>query len=70
MTQMSANYKIRDVEALWPKINTTYKFDSTENRSVPCSALDDGAEYSMQFKMSEAQAKALYKEMSLSLIHI
>jgi hypothetical protein len=64
MTQMSANYKIRDVEALWPKINTTYKFDSTENRSVPCSALDDGAEYSMQFKMNEAQAKALYKEMS------
>lgn len=61
---MADSYKILQVEALWPKVNTTYKFDVSENRSVPCSALDDGAEYSLQFKMDEARAKALYKEMS------
>ena len=61
---MTENYKIKNVEALWPRINTTYKFDVSENKSVPCSALDDGAEYSLQFKMKEDTAKSLYKEMS------
>ena len=28
-------YIIKNVEALWPKINTTYHFDSNEGRSVP-----------------------------------
>ena len=65
---MTENYKIQNVEALWPKINTTYRFDRDENRSVPCSALDDGSEYSMQFKMNEEKAKALYKEMAKSYI--
>ena len=61
---MSESYKIENVEALWPKINTTYRFDSTENRSVPCSALDDNSEYSLQFKMDEATAQSLYKKMN------
>ena len=38
------NYNINDVEALWPKINRTYKFDSAEQRSIPCNATDAGAE--------------------------
>ena len=29
MAEMSANFKVKNVEALWPKINTTYRFDST-----------------------------------------
>ncbi len=63
MAEMSANFNVKKIEALWRKINTTYRFDSAENRSVTCSAFDDGAEYSMQFKMTESQAKELYKEM-------
>ena len=27
---------IETVEALYPRINQTYRFDNTENRSVPC----------------------------------
>ena len=34
MAEMSANFKVKNVEALWPKINTTYRFDNAENRSV------------------------------------
>ena len=58
------NYKIAGVEALYPRINKTYKFDSSENRSVPCDALDDGAAYEMSFKMDEGQAKALMSAMA------
>ena len=57
------NHNIDTVEALWPRINQTYRFDSTERRSVPCDALADGAEYALRFRMDDAQAKALYKKM-------
>ena len=59
----TTGYTINNVEALWPRLNQTYRFDSAENRSVPCGALDDGASYEIQFRMEEEQAKALYKEM-------
>tara|TARA_R100000234_G_C4984447_1_gene172553 strand:- start:530 stop:1222 length:693 start_codon:yes stop_codon:yes gene_type:complete len=55
---------INDVEVLYPRINQTYRFDNTENRSVPCDPLDDGASYEMSFRMNTDQAKALYKAMS------
>ena len=57
-------YIIENVEALWPKINTTYHFDSKVGRSVECEALADGAEYSIQFRMDNDTAKALYIEMA------
>ena len=57
-------YIIKNVEALWPKINTTYRFDNVASRSVTCEATADGAEYSIQFRMDNATAKALYLAMS------
>ena len=57
-------YIIENVEALWPKINTTYHFDSKAGRSVTCDALADGAEYSIQFRMDNDTAKALYIAMA------
>ena len=57
-------YIIENVEALWPKINTTYRFDNVASRSVTCEATADGAEYSIQFRMDNATAKALYLAMS------
>ena len=36
---------IKNVEVMYPRINQTYRFDTTENRSVPCDPLDDGAAY-------------------------
>ena len=65
MDEMS-DYTITNVEALWPRINKPYKFDNTERRSVPCDPFDDGAEYTMQFRMSSAQAKELFKQMVTS----
>ena len=60
------NHNINNVEAMWPRINRTYKFDNTEKRSVPCDATDDGASYTLQFRMNEAQAKDLYKHMKIA----
>tara|TARA_R100000149_G_C5875471_1_gene139264 strand:+ start:1527 stop:2267 length:741 start_codon:yes stop_codon:yes gene_type:complete len=60
-------YQMTNVEALYPKLDTTYKFDNRANGgkggSVRCDALDDGAEYSLSFLMTEAEAKELYKAM-------
>ena len=58
-----ANYIIPSAEALYPKIDQTYKFDQTANRSVPCDPFDDGAAYELNFKLSESDAKKLYKAM-------
>jgi hypothetical protein len=58
------NHLIKDVEVLYPRINKTYRFDSAENRSVPCDPFDEGAAYSMQFRMDEAKAKDLMSAMA------
>ena len=62
---INMNHNINNVEVLWPRINQTYKFDSSPKvkKSVPCDAFDEGATYSLQFKMNEQQAKELYKHM-------
>jgi hypothetical protein len=56
-------YVIEGVEALYPRINKTYRFDSGENRSVPCEPLEDGARYEIKFRMSKEAAKALWHQM-------
>lgn len=67
MAEDFMHYQMTNVEALYPKLDTTYKFDNRANGgrggSVKCDALDDGAEYSMSFLMTEAEAKELYKAM-------
>ena len=57
---------IENVTAQYPRINQTYRFDNTENRSVPCDPLDDGAAYELQFLMDKEQAKTLYKAMAIA----
>ena len=51
---------INGVTARYPRLNTTYKFDSVEQRSVKCDPLDDGAAYEMQFVMDSDTAKTLH----------
>lgn len=63
MANTNSSYIIENVEALWPRINKPYRFDNAENRTVPCSAFDDGAKYEIKFRMTKDQAKALYLEM-------
>jgi len=59
-------YIIKNVEALWPKINTTYHFDNNEGRSVTCEPTAPNAEFSIQFRMDNDTAKALFTAMSRS----
>lgn len=54
---------INNVEALWPRINTTYKFDSQESKSVRCDPKDPAAAYEMSFRMTAADAKELWGKM-------
>ena len=60
---MSEQYLIKKTTALYPRIDKTYRYDNEQQRSVPCGALDDGAEYSLSFIMDEATAKALWTYM-------
>lgn len=57
-------YTLKNVTALYPRINRPYRYDAGERRSVPCDALDDGADYSMKFKMDKKTAKGLLDWMS------
>ena len=63
-------YTIENVEALYPKLDTTYKFDQMANNgkgaSVKCDALDDNAAYEMSFVMDATKAKALHKAMAVA----
>lgn len=54
---------VNNVEALWPRINRTYKFDSMERKSVPCDAKDPAASYELSFKLDATQAKDLWNAM-------
>ena len=67
---MADAYFIKDVEALFPKINQTYRFDSNANegkgKSVPCAPLEAGSSYELSFKITKEKAQALYKDMVLA----
>jgi hypothetical protein len=56
-------HKIENVEALWPRINRTYKFDSIEKKSMPCDPHDPMAAYEVAFRLSPNQAKELWGKM-------
>jgi len=55
---------INDVTAMYPRINQTYRFDTSENKSVPCDPKADGSSYELSFCMNKDQAKVLFKAMS------
>jgi len=50
-----------DVTVRYPRINRTYRFDSVENKTVPCDALEDGAAYELSFELDKAGAIELHK---------
>ena len=54
-------HMITEVTARYPRLNSTYKFDTYENKSVKCDAFDDGAAYEMSFVMSDEKAKELHR---------
>ena len=50
-----------DVIVRYPRINRTYRFDSVENKTVPCQPTDDGAAYELSFELDKAGAIELHK---------
>tara|TARA_R110000803_G_scaffold7607_8_gene24527 strand:+ start:2062 stop:2823 length:762 start_codon:yes stop_codon:yes gene_type:complete len=63
MTAVKETYTVINAVALYPRINQTYRFDTTEGRSVPCGPTEEGAVYDLSFKMDKEQAKNLYRVM-------
>ena len=59
----TVQFMVSQVEALWPRLDKTYRFDSKEKRSVPCDVFDDGAKYEVSFRMTSDQAKKLFSQM-------
>jgi hypothetical protein len=57
-------YTIKNVEALWPRINRPYKFDTVERKSMPCDPKDPAGTYELMFRMTSGQAKELFAEMT------
>ena len=53
-------HMLTGVTARYPRLNSTYKFDTYENKSVKCDAFDDGAAYEMSFVMSDETSKELH----------
>ena len=60
---MAISYIIEGVEALWPKIDRTYAFNSKVRRSEPCDARDQNAAYSVAFRMDGPTAQSLFRVM-------
>ncbi len=60
---MAEPYVIKNVEALWPKLDRTYAFDQKVNKSMPCDPMAPNAEYSIELKMDSETAKGLYIAM-------
>ena len=63
---MAEAYIIQGIEALWPKVDRTYSFNSKIKRSEPCDPRDQNAAYSIAFRMDGPIAKALFKAMRVA----
>ena len=57
------DFRLTNVEALWPKLDKAYKFDAAQNRSVPCDATDPDGSYELHIVVTEDQAKELAGKM-------
>jgi len=53
----------RDVTLQYPKLNSTYRFNTSQQRSEPCAATASNAAWSVAFDMPKEQAKPLYEEL-------
>jgi len=57
---------ITGVEAHYPRLNQTYRFDRSvppKGKTVPCGPTEENAKYETKFRMDDAQAKELYAAM-------
>ena len=58
------SYLIKKVSILYPRLDKPYRFDNTENKSIPCGPLENNAKYETSFVMDSDTAKALMGKMA------
>ena len=54
---------IRDVEYKYPRLNATYRFNTSQKKSEECAPSASGAAYSIAWEMSADAAKALHADL-------
>ena len=57
------DYRLENVEALWPRLDKAYAYDKAQGSSIPVAATDPSGAYEMQVIMGEDQAKDLAAKM-------
>lgn len=60
------SYLIKEVIALYPRLDRAYRYDNAENRSVPCDPTETGARYETSFVMEGDTAKTLMEKMAVA----
>ena len=66
MAEAKPMHLIKNVTAMYPRLDQTYRYDRNippRGKTVPCGPTEENAKYEMDFRMTEAQAKELYKAM-------
>ena len=66
MAEAKPMHLIKNVTAMYPRLDQTYRYDKNippRGKTVPCGPTEENAKYEMDFRMTEAQAKELYKAM-------
>ena len=56
-------YKIKNAEALWPKLVEPFKFDEVQNRSVKTSRDDKEGSYELNLIVTSKEAAEIAKKM-------
>ena len=54
---------VRDVEFKWPRLNATYRYNSSEKRSEEAAPTASGAAYSINWEMTKSEAGKLHAEL-------
>tara|TARA_R110001632_G_scaffold1327_2_gene5289 strand:+ start:1532 stop:2185 length:654 start_codon:yes stop_codon:yes gene_type:complete len=55
---------LKDIEFQYPRLDNTYRFNSQDQRSEPCSPTAQGAAWSISWSMSHEDAKSLHGELT------
>lgn len=55
---------LKDIEIQYPRLDNTYRFNSQEQRSEPCSPTAQGAAWSVSWAMSHEDAKSLHSDLA------
>jgi hypothetical protein len=54
---------LRNLEFKYPRLNTTYRYNTAEKRSEECAPTAQGATYSISWEMGKYEAKKLHDEL-------